>query len=64
MFQKYENSVLKLVACATRSMNDHKVNYTQTEKELLAIYLGTQKFHDFIYRQKVCEQTDHKPIIL
>lgn len=63
MFQKYENNVLKLVACASRSMNDHEVNYSQTEKELLAIFFSTQKFHDFIYRQIVDVQTDHKPII-
>ncbi|KAB0793598.1 hypothetical protein PPYR_13218 [Photinus pyralis] len=63
MFQEHENKVLKLVACASRSMNDHEVNYSQTEKELLSIYYGTQKFHDFIYSFAVDVQSDHKPII-
>lgn len=63
MFQQYDKNVLKLVACASRSMNDHELNYSQTEKELLSIYFGTKKFHDFIYRQNVDVQSDHKPIV-
>lgn len=63
MFQEYENKLLKLVACASRTMNDHEVNYSQTEKELLSIHFGTQKFHDFIYHSEVDVQTDHKPLI-
>ncbi|XP_050504417.1 uncharacterized protein K02A2.6-like [Diabrotica virgifera virgifera] len=62
MFQKYD-SILKLVACASRNMNDSEINYSQTEKELLAIYYATQKFHNFIYNFDVDVQSDHKPII-
>lgn len=63
MFQEYKNKVLKLVACSSRTMNKHEINYSQTEKEMLAIYFGAQKYHRFIYREKVDVQTDHKPII-
>lgn len=63
MFQQHENNVLKLVACASQTMNDHEINYSQTEKELLAIYYGTQKFHDFIYKCNIDVQSDHKPIV-
>lgn len=63
MFQEHENEILKLVACASRKMNDHEINYSQTEKEMLAIYYATQKFHDFIYRANINVQTDHKPIV-
>ncbi|KAK9704431.1 RNase H-like domain found in reverse transcriptase [Popillia japonica] len=62
MFQKHEDA-LKLVACSSRTMNDHEKNYSQTDKELLAIYNSTQKFHDFIYRSNVDVQTDHNPIV-
>lgn len=44
-------------------MNDSEINYSQTEKELLAIYYATQKFHNFIYNFDVDVQSDHKPII-
>lgn len=63
MFQQYENNIVKLVSCASRMMNEHEVNYSQTEKELLAIYFATQKFHDFIYGRNFDVQSDHKPIV-
>lgn len=63
MFQQHDNNTLKLVACASRTMNEHEVSYSQTEKELLSIYYGTKKFHDFIYGQEITVQSDHKPII-
>lgn len=63
LFQQYDNNLLKLVACASRTMNDFEVNYSQTEKEMLAIYFGCQKYHDFIYKNNVDVQSDHKPII-
>lgn len=63
IFQEYENNVLKLITCSSRTMNKHEINYSQTEKEMLAIYFGVQKYHRFIYRDRVDVQTDHKPII-
>lgn len=41
MFQRDGSNILKLVACSSRTMNEHEINYSQTEKELLAIYFGT-----------------------
>ncbi|KAF2897216.1 hypothetical protein ILUMI_08958 [Ignelater luminosus] len=62
MFQEH-GEVFKLVACASRTMNDHEVNYSQTEKELSSIYFSTQKFHAFIYNAIVDVQTDHKSVV-
>lgn len=62
LFQEH-NKILKLVACVSRSMNDHEVHYSQIEKELLAISFGANKFLDFIYRMDTDVQTDHKPLI-
>lgn len=64
LFQKDDNNCLRLVACVSRTMNNCELNYSQTEKELLAIYFGTQKFHKYIYGAKNIQvQTDHKPLI-
>lgn len=63
MFQNDNKNVPRLIACASRTMNDAELNYGQTEKELLAIYFGAKKFHKFIYGHKVDVQTDHKPIV-
>ena len=47
---------------ASRSLNSAERNYTQIEKELLAIVYGCTKFHQYVYGKKVKVQTDHKPL--
>lgn len=63
LFQQDEKNVLKLVTCASRTMNDAELNYSQTEKELLSICFAVKKFHRFIYGSHIDVQTDHKPIV-
>ena len=40
-------------ACASRSLNSTKQNYTQFEKEMVAIVFGTSKFHQYIYEKQL-----------
>lgn len=63
LFQKDDNNVLRLVSCASRTMNDAELNYSQTEKEMLSICYAVKKFHRFIYGSNIEVQTDHKPIV-
>lgn len=63
LFQKDEQNILRLVTCASRTMNEAELNYSQTEKELLSICYAVKKFHRFIYGYPVDVQTDHKPIV-
>lgn len=63
LFQQDSKNILKLVACASRTMNDSELNYSQTEKELLSICYAVKKFHRYIYGSDVDVQTDHKPIV-
>ena len=37
--------------------------YTQIEKELFAIQFGLQRFHQYVYGQRVTVETDHKPLL-
>lgn len=46
-----------------RTMNETELNYSQTGKELLAIYFAVKKFHRYIFGSRVEVQTDHKPIV-
>ena len=39
-----------------------ETNYAQIEKELLAIVLGVQRFHQHTYGRKVVVDADHKPL--
>ena len=50
------------VAYASRALNSAERNYTQIEKEMLAIVFGTNKFHQYIYGKQVSVETDHKPL--
>ena len=53
----------KPVAYASRTMNSAEKNYSQIEKEALAIVFGTKKFHQYLYGKNFEIQTDHKPLL-
>ena len=53
----------KPVAYDSRAMTSAEQNYAHIEKELLAIFFATSKFHQYVYgKPKVSVQTDHKPL--
>ena len=50
------------VAYASRSVTKTEPNYAQIEKETLAIAIGTQPFHDYVYGKHFTLESDHKPL--
>jgi len=50
------------VAYASRSLTASERNYTQIEKELIAIVFACEKINRYIYGKQMTVQSDHKPL--
>ncbi|XP_043212657.1 uncharacterized protein K02A2.6-like [Amphibalanus amphitrite] len=51
------------VAYASRSLAAAETNYSQLDKEGLAVVFGVKKFHQFLCGRHFTVQTDHKPLL-
>lgn len=51
------------IAYASRALTTTEQNYSQIEKEMLAICFACSKFHQYIYGKYVKVQTDHSPLV-
>ncbi|KAL4153144.1 hypothetical protein QTP88_000977 [Uroleucon formosanum] len=50
------------IAYASRTLNKAEINYSTTEKELVAIMFGVKQFRPYVYGQKFTIITNHKPL--
>lgn len=54
----------KPVAYGSKALTETEKNYSQIEKEMLAIVFGLKKFHTYVYgRSDVTIETDHLPLV-
>ena len=57
------NGLEKPIAFASRTLSDSEQNYSQIDKEALALIFGVHKFHTYLYGRKFMLVTDHKPLM-
>ncbi|XP_077967758.1 uncharacterized protein LOC120345656 [Styela clava] len=51
------------VAFASRSLSKPERNYSQLDRERLALVFAVTKFHSFLYGRPFVLETDHKPLL-
>ena len=60
---RFSNGTCKAVQHASRSLTPAESNYSQIEKEGLALVYAITKFHKMVSGRKFTLQTDHKPLL-
>lgn len=48
---------------ASKALTSSQSHQAQITKELLAIWFGLSKFHDYVFARHVTVETDHKPLL-
>ena len=60
---RFPDNFERPIAYVSRFLNAAEKNYSQIEKEGLAIVFGLSKFYMYLYGQRFTLYTDHKPLL-
>ena len=56
------NKKMQPIAFYSKSMTKSQIHYSVSEKELLAIVMSVEHFHQYLYGTKFIIRTDHQPL--
>lgn len=63
LMHEFSDGSLHPIIFASSSLNPAEKNYSQIEREALALVFAVKKFHYYIYGRRFKLQTDHKPLL-
>lgn len=63
LFHKMSDSSLQPVHYVSRALTAAEVNYSQLDREALAIVFAVKKLHQYLYGRHFVLQTDHQPLV-
>lgn len=62
LLQRYDDGSERPVGCASRTLNQAESNYSQLDKEALAIVFGVTKHHQYLYGRHFILRSDHRAL--
>ena len=63
LFHRYPDGTERPIFNVSKTLTATQRNYSQIQREALAIVFALKKFHHFIYGRKFILVTDHKPLL-
>lgn len=62
LLQRHGDGSERLICCASRTLNAAETNYSQLDKEALAIVFGVTKHHQYLYGRHFTLRSDHRAL--
>jgi hypothetical protein len=63
LFHRFKDGSERPIANVSKILTNSQRNYSQIQKEALAIIFGLKKFYQFIYGRRFILVTDHRPLL-